>query len=82
MEGLVAEAIKHTIEEAPAKGPVRDAAIIAQYRRMTHYGITGFGTVGAFAEALGLSDDAEKLKAAVSDPPRAAAYLSCRTDPI
>ena len=41
--------MKHTIEEAPERGPVLDAAIIAQYQRMTHYGITGFGTVGAFA---------------------------------
>ncbi len=52
MEGLAAEAIKHTVEEAPKKGPVLDAAIIAQYQRMTHYGITGFGTVAAFAKAL------------------------------
>ena len=29
MEGLVVEAIKHTIEEAPKAGPVLDAAIIA-----------------------------------------------------
>ncbi|MDQ2736940.1 MAG: DUF892 family protein [Pseudomonadota bacterium] len=43
MEGLAAEAIKHTIDEAPAKGAVLDAAIIAQYQRMTHYGITGSG---------------------------------------
>ena len=45
MEGLVSEAIKHTIEEAPERGPVRDAAIIGQYQRITalrHYGITGF----------------------------------------
>ncbi|MHB8284061.1 MAG: YciE/YciF ferroxidase family protein, partial [Caulobacteraceae bacterium] len=47
MEGLATEALKHTIEEAPEKGPVLDAAIIAQYQRMTHYGITGFGTVAA-----------------------------------
>ena len=67
MEGLAAEAIKHTIEEAPEKGPVLDAAIIAQYQRMTHYGITGFGTVGAFAKALSLDDDAEKLGDAVAD---------------
>jgi ferritin-like metal-binding protein YciE len=52
MEGLVEEAIKHTVDEAPEKGPVLDAAIIAQYQRMTHYGITGFGTVAAFAKAL------------------------------
>jgi len=67
MEGLVSEAIKHTIEDAPAKGPVLDAAIIAQYQRMTHYGITGFGTVAAFAKALKLPDDNKQLKAAVKD---------------
>jgi ferritin-like metal-binding protein YciE len=67
MEGLVAEALKHTIEEGPKKGPVLDAAIIAQYQRMTHYGITGFGTVKAFATALKLEDDAEKLGSAVKD---------------
>lgn len=42
MEGLVSEAIKHTIEEAPERGPVRDAAIIGQYQCLTHYGITAF----------------------------------------
>ncbi|MDB5891516.1 MAG: hypothetical protein JWP47_2347 [Polaromonas sp.] len=67
MEGLVQEAIKHTIDEAPEDGPVLDAAIIAQYQRMTHYGITGFGTVMAFAQALKLGDDAKKLEAAVKD---------------
>ena len=67
MEGLVSEAIKHTIEEAPDKGPVLDAAIIAQYQRLTHYGITGFGTVAAFAKALQLKDDNKQLKAAVKD---------------
>jgi ferritin-like metal-binding protein YciE len=67
MEGLVAEALKHTVEEAPKTGPVLDAAIIAQYQRMTHYGITGFGTVAAFAKALKLDDDVTKLDAAVKD---------------
>ncbi len=67
MEGLVAEAIKHTIDDAPEDGPVLDAAIIAQYQRMTHYGITGFGTVAAFAKALKLKDDHGKLEAAVKD---------------
>ena len=65
MEGLVSEAIKHTVEDAPKKGPVLDAAIIAQYQRMTHYGITGFGTVAAFAKALKFQDDNKQLKAAV-----------------
>ena len=67
MERLVAEAIKHSVDHAPAEGLVRDAAIIARYQRMTHYGIMGFGTVAAFAKALGLADDADKLKAAVKD---------------
>lgn len=67
MEGLVNEALKHTIEDAPEKGPVLDAAIIAQYQRMTHYGITGFGTVAAFSKALKLTDDNKQLRAAVKD---------------
>lgn len=67
MEGLVSEAVKHTIEEAPVKGPVLDAAIIAQYQRMTHYGITGFGTVAAFSKALKFEDDNKQLKAAVKE---------------
>ena len=67
MEGLVKEAIKHTIDDAPEKGAVLDAAIIAQYQRMTHYGITGFGTVAAFARALKLNGDSDKLEKAVKD---------------
>ena len=67
MEGLVAEAIKHTIDEAPKKGAVLDAAIIAQYQRMTHYGITGFGTVAAFSKALKFPDDNKQLRAAVKE---------------
>jgi ferritin-like metal-binding protein YciE len=62
MQGLVEEAMKHTSEEAPKKGPVRDAVIIAQYQRMTHYGIAGFGTAAAYAKALGLKDDTKRLK--------------------
>ena len=65
MEGLASEALKHTLEEAPAKGPVLDAVIIAQYQRMTHYGITGFGTAAAFSNALKLKQDNKQLKAAV-----------------
>ena len=67
MEGLVAEATKHGLEEAPEKGPVLDAVIIAQYQRMTHYGIAGFGTAAAYAKALGFKDDAAKLSAATKE---------------
>lgn len=67
MEGLAAEAIKHVIEEGPDKGPALDVLIIAQYQRMTHYGIAGFGTAAAFAKALGLKDDNKKLRDATKD---------------
>ncbi|MGJ7512267.1 ferritin-like domain-containing protein [Variovorax sp. GT1P44] len=67
MQGLVAEATKHTIDDAPTKGAVLDAAIIAQFQRMTHYGITGFGTVSAFAKALKRKNDSKALDSAVKD---------------
>jgi ferritin-like metal-binding protein YciE len=67
MQGLVEEAMKHTTEEAPKKGPVLDSVIIAQYQRMTHYGIAGFGTTAAYAKALGLKDDEKALSQAVKD---------------
>ena len=76
MEGLVAEANKHLVEEAPEKGPLLDALIIAQYQRMTHYGIAGFGTAAAYAEALGLQEDAEKLKAATKEIYMGDEYMS------
>ena len=67
MEGLVAEATKHVLEEGPDKGPVLDVLIIAQYQRMSHYGIAGFGTAAAYAKALGLKDDNKKLRDATKD---------------
>lgn len=67
MEGLVAEALKHAVEEAPDDGKLRDCQIIAQYQRMTHYGLAGFGTAAAYAKALGRSDDEAKLKRAVAE---------------
>ena len=67
MEGLAAEAIKHTIEEAPDKGPLLDVAIITQFQRMTHYGITGFGTAAALAKALGFDEDADQISGAVAE---------------
>lgn len=76
MEGLVAEATKHTTEEAPAQGPVLDAIIIAQYQRMTHYGIAGFGTAAAFAKEIGKTDDHAKLQAATKDCYGADEYMT------
>lgn len=67
MEGLVAEAVKHVLEEGPDKSPLLDVLIIAQYQRMTHYGIAGFGTAAAYAKALGLKEDAKKLRDATKE---------------
>lgn len=67
MEGLVAEATKHVLEEGPEKGPLLDVMIIAQYQRMTHYGIAGFGTAAAYAKALGLKDHNKKLSDATKE---------------
>jgi ferritin-like metal-binding protein YciE len=66
MQGLVEEATKHALESD--LGPeLRDIEMIAQYQRMSHYGIAGFGTVAAYAQALGMREEAEKLKSIVSN---------------
>lgn len=61
MEGLVAEAVKHTMTEAPEKGPVFDAVVIAQYQRMAHYAIAGLGTAASYAGTLGLKKERTQL---------------------
>lgn len=75
MEGLVAEARKHATETG-AKGPVKDVAIIAQYQRMCHYGIAGFGTAKAYAEALGKGDHVQKLDEALKHIHESDEYMS------
>lgn len=76
MAGLVDEAKKHLLDEAPEPGPLLDALIIAQYQRMTHYGLAGFGTAAAYADALGRSDDAQKLHRATKEIYRGDEYAS------
>jgi ferritin-like metal-binding protein YciE len=58
MEGLVAEAQSDVFDTEYTDDDTRDAAIIAQYQRMAHYAIAGYGTIRAFAGRLGL--DAER----------------------
>jgi ferritin-like metal-binding protein YciE len=76
MEGLVKEALKHGLKEAPADPDLLDIVLISQYQRMSHYGVTGFGTAAAYATALGLKDDAKTLKGIVSDIYKADDYTS------
>lgn len=66
MEGLVAEARKHVLD-TPLEPELRDLEMIAQYQRMSHYGLAGFGTATAYASVLGLKQDADKLKNIVND---------------
>lgn len=66
MEGMVAEARKHVLEEQ-LEPAMRDLKIIAQYQRMSHYGLAGFGTAAAYAAALGRGEDASTLRQIVSD---------------
>ena len=76
MEGLVKEAIKHTTKEAPSVSELLDVTIIAQYQRMSHYGMAGFGTAAAYAGALGMGEHATKLKGIVSEIYKADKYAS------
>jgi ferritin-like metal-binding protein YciE len=76
MEGLTAEALKHAISEGPKDGDLRDIEIISQYQRMSHYGIAGFGSVTAYATALGMHEHVTKLKSIVSDIYKADEYAS------
>jgi len=73
MEGLVEEAKKHALD-TPLDPEVRDLELIAQYQRMSHYGLAGFGTATAYANVLGLTEDAQKLKQIVNDIYRADEY--------
>ncbi len=75
MEGLVAEAKKHALE-GEFDDQLRDLVIIAQYQRMSHYGLAGFGTAAAYARALGIKEDAAKLKAIASDIYKADEYTT------
>ncbi len=75
MQGLIQEAKQHALEsDLPPQ--LRDLEMIAQYQRMSHYGIAGFGTVAAYAEALGMSEEVSKLKSIVSDIYKADEYSS------
>lgn len=76
MEGLVREARRHALEAGAARPELADLAIIAQYQRMSHYGMAGFGTAAAYAGALGRGEDQAKLKQIVSDIYRGDEYGS------
>ena len=59
MAGLIEEAME-TLDE-DFSDAVRDAALLANIQRISHYGIAGYGTVCAFAKAIGEEDMAGLL---------------------
>lgn len=59
MQGLVKEG-EQAIEEFE-NGPVRDAMLIASAQRVEHYEMAGYGTVRAWAKAMGHDDVARQL---------------------
>jgi ferritin-like metal-binding protein YciE len=67
MEGLVKEAKAHAINADIADADTRDASIITQYQRMTHYALAGYGTAAAFAKRLNLEQDAAILDKCLDD---------------
>ena len=62
MEGLCKEAEEHGIKTEYEDKDAQDAMIIAQYQRMAHYAITGYGTAQAFAKRLGHDQDVKTLE--------------------
>ena len=62
MEGLVKEAEAHALREFYDNDETRDAMIIAQYQRMAHYAIAGYGCLAAFAHRLGFTVDHQQIK--------------------
>lgn len=76
MEGIAAEAKEHAIKLKTDDDAVRDAAIIHAMQQMSHYGIAGYGTAAAMADAIGATQDAATLRADLKSIYQADEYLT------
>lgn len=65
MEGLVREA--EEIMESTEQGTVRDAGIISAGQKVEHYEIASYGTLRAFAKALGEDEIANLLEQTLNE---------------
>jgi ferritin-like metal-binding protein YciE len=74
MAGLVKEGDEILEETMP--GPVRDAGIIAASQKIEHYEIATYGTLYAFAKALGENDAAMLLTQTLAEEKEADMLLS------
>ena len=75
MEGIVSEAERHALD-IDAQGAVKDVAMISHFQRMCHYGLAGFGTAKAYAQALGRDDEAARLDDALRHIHQSDDYMS------
>ena len=74
MEGILEEGRK-VLEEAP-DGPVLDAALIAGAQRVEHYETAAYGTLVAWAQAMGHMDVARLLQESLEEEKNADKTLS------
>ena len=74
MAGLIKEGDEILLETMP--GPVRDAGIIAASQKIEHYEIATYGTLCAFAKALGENEAAMLLTQTLAEEKEADMLLS------
>lgn len=74
MAGLLKEGDTILLETTP--GPVRDAGIIAASQKIEHYEIATYGTLAAFAKALGENDAAKLLTQTLAEEKEADCLLN------
>jgi len=74
MAGLIREGEEILQETTP--GPVRDAGIIAASQKIEHYEIATYGTLCAFAKALGQNEAAKLLTQTLAEEKEADTLLS------
>lgn len=61
MNGLIEE-MQELLEEATEPSPTRDAGLIACAQGMAHYGMARYGTMTAWAKAIGKDEAAQVLQ--------------------
>jgi ferritin-like metal-binding protein YciE len=74
MKGLVKEG--QEVIDAEADPAIKDAGLIAAAQRVEHYEMAGYGTVRAFAERLGRTEDARLLQETLDEEKDADATLN------
>lgn len=74
MKGLIEEATETLAEKMPAS--LQDSAIICAAQKTEHYEIAGYGTICAWASALGLNDVADLLRVTLAEEKAADKKLS------